>query len=234
MSTCYRWNISAIIFKEWEHFSHCCPLGYRGVTILNAILFWLEKNPEQLQDNRPTDLVVSPLFKETCAIDMWGFSCCTLNWQRHKELISPPLCVQRWFWKLKSHFSHEQKQLLKANLLYSWISGDMCAYLFWLSEWHSFSICHGKLIDQVGRKGSCSWPMKCFACLCFPLFQSWSLTLHNDWEDETILAFRYSLTWPMSAGCLLASHSQMATPCMLPFSILPSFLNTGQKNSREK
>lgn len=95
----------------------------------------------------------------------------------------------------------------------------MCAYLFWLSEWHSFSLCHGKLIYQAGRNWSCSWWMKCFACLCFPLFQTWSLTSHSDWEDEAVLLFRCGLTWAISVGYTLPSHSHKALRNFFHFSL---------------
>lgn len=95
------------------------------------------------------------------AVDTTGFSCCTLNWQCHRELISALLCVQKWFGKLKSYFSHEQKQFVKASLLYHWVNGDMCVlpvlvirvtwffHLSWKTHWQSRKEMKLQLTNEV-------------------------------------------------------------------------------------
>jgi len=189
-----------------------------------------KKNPEQLWDNRQTGLVIAPRLQETCVVDMWGFSCCTLNWQCHREMISPLLCVQRWFWKLKSHFSREQKQFAMAILLCRWVNGAVCASLFWLSEGQSFSIWCRKLIDKAGRRWSHS-ALHISASHCFRLGH-WPCTpmgkVKLSWHSDTVshrpfqlgACLHPTLKWPHHACCLLVF-------CLV-------FLMQARKNCREK
>lgn len=239
-------NLSTIVFQEWEHFSHCCPSGCRGVTIQNAILFWMEKkkNPEELQDNSWAPL--SPLAFRRHVWEMCEASLAA-HWTGSVTESWILLCFVS-----RDGFGSWNLTLAMNNLWRAARCTAGCLSGLVISD--RILLPHGKVIDKGERKWSCCWWWS-FACLVvglaalglmdsisevfsnlnnfiilsIPPSQPRSLALHND-HKLTLSWHPDSPRWAIPA----ASLSQMATPCTLPFSFLPSLLHTGQKNGRGK